>query len=115
MPIFLRLNTKKTAIIKRAIIATFLILLGVAFSEQFLFRFFNISVDSFRIVGDEAIFFVIGFDMLNARLPNIKPKETDLKQYARNIAITPLAIPMLCGPGAITNTIVLMEDTGLSC
>jgi multiple antibiotic resistance protein len=29
-----------------------------------------------------------------------------------DISITPLAIPMICGPGAITNAIVLMEDAG---
>ncbi len=80
-----------------------------AFSGQFLFRVFGISVNSFRIVGG-AIFFVVGFDMLNARLSPIKAKDSEIKQTIKDIAITPLAIPMLCGPGAITNAIVLMED-----
>jgi hypothetical protein len=34
----------------------------------------------------------------------------EIHKAARDIAITPLAMPMLCGPGAITNAIVLMED-----
>ena len=56
------------------------------------------------------IFFVMGFDMLNARLSPIKGQPAEINTAARDIAITPLAIPMLCGPGSITNAIVLMED-----
>ena len=33
-----------------------------------------------------------------------------MKSFVDDISITPLAIPMLCGPGAIANGIVLMED-----
>lgn len=114
MPVFLGLTSDmdqsdKIAIAKRAMVVTLIILLVFAFSGQLLFRIFNISVDSFRIVGG-AIFFVVGFDMLNARLSPIKAKDSEIKQTNADIAITPLAIPMLCGPGAITNAIVLMED-----
>lgn len=52
--------------------------------------------------------------MLNAKLSKIKydPNldEEDLEAETTDIAITPLGIPMLAGPGAITNAIVLMED-----
>ncbi len=114
MSVFLGLTSDmeqqdRVAIAKRAVLATFIIVLCFAFSGQFLFRVFSISVDSFRIVGG-AIFFVVGFDMLNARLSPIKAKGSEIKQTIKDIAITPLAIPMLCGPGAITNAIVLMED-----
>lgn len=114
MPVFLGLTSDmespdRVAVAKRAVIVTFIILLVFAFSGQFLFRVFGISVNSFRIVGG-AIFFVVGFDMLNARLSPIKAKDSEIKQTIKDIAITPLAIPMLCGPGAITNAIVLMED-----
>ena len=33
-----------------------------------------------------------------------------MKVYANDISITPLSIPMLCGPGAIANGIMLMEN-----
>lgn len=115
MPVFLGLTAKmdqkdKVAIVKRAVSAAFLIILVFAFSGQLLFKFFNISVDSLRIAGG-AIFFVMGFDMLNARLSPIRAKDSEIKRTVKDIAITPLAIPMLCGPGAITNAIVLMEDS----
>lgn len=114
LPVFLGLTTElsekqKLDIARRAIFAAFVILCGFAFSGQFLFKFFAISVDSLRIVGG-AIFFIIGYDMLNARLSPIKGGKDEITKAAKDIAITPLAIPMLCGPGAITNAIVLMED-----
>jgi multiple antibiotic resistance protein len=80
-----------------------------AFSGQLLFNFFGISVNSFRIVGG-VIFFLMGMDMLQARLNKVKVKQSEIKTYVNDISITPLAIPMICGPGAITNAIVLMED-----
>lgn len=114
LPVFLGLTSEldkkhQLEIARRAVFSALLILLGFAFSGQFLFKFFGISVDSFRIVGG-AIFFVVGFDMLNARLSPIKGGKDDISKVGKDIAITPLAIPMLCGPGAITNAIVLMED-----
>uniref|UniRef100_UPI003569F859 MarC family protein n=1 Tax=Lutibacter sp. TaxID=1925666 RepID=UPI003569F859 len=36
--------------------------------------------------------------------------EKQIDAYVEDISITPLAIPMICGPGAITNAIILMED-----
>ena len=48
--------------------------------------------------------------MLQARLNKVKVKEEEVKSYVNDISITPLAIPMISGPGAMTNAIVLMED-----
>ncbi|MCF6243387.1 MAG: MarC family protein [Bacteroidales bacterium] len=114
MPVFMTMTSSltekqrnKTAL--RAVIIAFFTLLAFAFSGQVLFNFFGISVDSFRIVGG-IIFFLVGYDMLQARLGKTKIDESDIKTYVDDISITPLAIPMICGPGAITNAIVLMED-----
>lgn len=116
MPIFMSMTStlsdkrrKQTA--KKASIVAFATILAFAFSGQLLFEFFGISVNSFRIVGG-VIFFAMGWDMLQARLGTIKhtDDESKLDAYVDDIAITPLAIPMICGPGAITNAIILMED-----
>ena len=116
MPIFMSMTStlsdkrrKQTA--KKATIVAFATILAFAFSGQLLFEFFGISVNSFRIVGG-VIFFAMGWDMLQARLGKIKhtDDESKLDAYVDDIAITPLAIPMICGPGAITNAIILMED-----
>ena len=116
MPIFMSMTAslskkrrKRTA--KKATLVAFLTILAFAFSGQILFDFFGISVNSFRVVGG-FIFFVMGWDMLQARLGNIKhtDDEDKIDAYVEDISITPLAIPMICGPGAITNAIILMED-----
>ena len=49
--------------------------------------------------------------MLQARYTPMKLKDEEIKTYADDISITPLGIPMLCGPGAIANAIVLMQDS----
>lgn len=102
-------DADRTRTAKKATVAAMITILAFAFSGQLLFKFFGISVNSFRIVGG-VIFFMMGLDMLNARLTSTKIKDSEVKSYVNNIAITPLAIPMICGPGAITNAIVLMED-----
>jgi multiple antibiotic resistance protein len=48
--------------------------------------------------------------MLNARLSRIKISEDEVEEYVDDISITPLGIPMIAGPGAITNAIVIMGD-----
>ena len=92
MPVFLTMTNgmseeQRRAIVRRATIVSFLTLMVFTFSGQFLFKFFGISTNGFRIAGG-IIIFTIGFDMLQARY----------------------AIPMLCGPGAIANALMLMDD-----
>jgi multiple antibiotic resistance protein len=116
MPIFMSMTAslskqrrKQTA--KKATIVAFFTVIAFAFSGQILFKFFGISVNSFRVVGG-LIFFMMGWDMLQARLGQFKhtDDEDKIDAYVEDISITPLAIPMICGPGAITNAIILMED-----
>lgn len=114
MPIFMTMTSEldvrhRNATAKKASVIAFITIIFFAFSGQLLFNFFGISVNSFRIVGG-VIFFIMGMDMLQARLGQVKIKESEVKSYVSDISITPLAIPMICGPGAITNAIVLMED-----
>lgn len=114
MPIFLTMtdgfsDMERKAIVKRATIVSFITLVMFAVSGQLLFKFFGISTNGFRVVGG-VIFFAIGWDMLQARITKVKLKEDEIKTYAKDISITPLAIPMICGPGSITNAIVLMEE-----
>ncbi len=114
MPIFMTMSADLTAkdrarTAKKASLVGFIIILSFALSGQLLFKFFGISVNSFRIVGG-VIFFIMGMDMLQARLTKVKLKDSEVKKYVNDISITPMAIPMIAGPGAITNAIVLMED-----
>ena len=114
MPVFLTMTNgmsddERKTIVRRATIVSFITLMVFTFSGQFLFKFFGISTNGFRIAGG-IIIFTIGFDMLQARYSKAKLKDEEVKTYVNDISVTPLAIPMLCGPGAIANGIMLMED-----
>ncbi len=114
MPIFLTMtqgmdNVQRNQIVKRATIISFLTLLAFTVCGQFLFKFFGISTNGFRIAAG-IIILKIGYDMLQARFTHTKLKDEEIKAYANDISITPLSIPLLCGPGAIANGIMLMDD-----
>lgn len=114
MPIFMTMTSEldaqnRTRVARKASIVAFIILIVFALSGQLLINFFGISVNSFKIVGG-VIFFLMGMDMLQARLGKVKIKDSEVKAYTNDISITPMAIPMICGPGAITNAIVMMEE-----
>lgn len=114
MPVFMSMTAElsvadRSRTARKASFVSLLTIIAFAFTGQLLFTFFGISVNSFRVVGG-VIFFIMGMDMLQARLGQVKIKDNEVKSYVSDISITPLAIPMICGPGAITNAIVLMED-----
>ena len=114
MPVFLTMTNglsedERKHIIKRATIVSFIILITFTLCGQFLFKFFGISTNGFRIAAG-FIILKIGYDMLQARYSSAKLKDEEIKSYVNDISITPLSIPMLCGPGAIANGIILMSD-----
>jgi len=113
LPIFLTMtdgleDQERKATAQKAMLVSFTTIVLFSFSGQLMFNFFGISVHSFRIVGG-IIFFMVGQDMLQARLQRTKTQGQSVKEYVGDISITPLAIPMITGPGAITNAIVLKE------
>ena len=114
MPVFLTMTNgmdekERKHIVKRATIISFIILIAFTFCGQFLFKFFGISTNGFPIAAG-IIIMKIGYDMLQARYTNTKLRDEEIKTYADDISVTPLSIPMLCGPGAIANGIILMDD-----
>ncbi len=114
MPVFMAMTSELTVeernhTARKASVVAFFTIIAFALTGQLLFNFFGISVNSFRVVGG-VIFFIMGMDMLQARLSQVKIRDNEVKSYVSDISITPLAIPMICGPGAITSVIVLMED-----
>ena len=114
MPVFLTMTKgldeeQRAQIVKRATLISFFTLLAFTFTGQFLFSFFGISANGFRIAAG-IIILKIGYDMLQARFTNTKLSDEEIRTYANDRSITPLSIPMLCGPGAIANGIMLMDQ-----
>ncbi len=114
MPVFLTMtqslsDAQRKKIVKKSTIVAFLTLVSFTVFGRFIFMLFGLSTNGFRIAGGIVIF-KIGWDMLQAKFTGMKLADNEIKEYADDITITPLAIPMLCGPGGIANGIVLMED-----
>jgi multiple antibiotic resistance protein len=115
MPLYINMTRGLTSVESRKIalkatITAAIILLIFAFTGRFIFNLFSISVHSLRIVGG-VIFFFIGYEMLNARLSHTKHDDETHFEFANEMAITPLGIPMICGPGAITTVIIFMNES----
>lgn len=94
---------------KACLVATGAIMLFAAFGEE-IFELFGISLNGLRVVGG-ILFFIMGYDMLQAHVSRTKvsspPTHEELEELD-DIAITPLAIPLLCGPGAMTLAVLRM-------
>lgn len=88
----------KRQISKKATIVAFIIVSLFVILGKFIFEVFGITIPAFKITGGLLIFFV-GFEMLQSKKSSVKHlKDT---AFDENIAISPLAIPILAGPGTI--------------
>jgi multiple antibiotic resistance protein len=115
VPIFLSLvqgadeNTKKRIALKSTITA-FIIVAAFVILGKFIFELFGITIPAFKITGGILIFFV-GFEMLQSKKSTVKHlSNTNIDE---NIAISPLAIPILAGPGTIVTAMNFVTNSGL--
>ena len=113
IPAFLAITPGKSAADRVRISAlactiTFLVLSVFAFFGQLILKLLSVTLPAFQIAGGILLFFM-AIDMLNARMTGIRQtqEEQDAGVDKTDIAVTPLAIPMLAGPGAITTVMIL--------
>jgi multiple antibiotic resistance protein len=113
MPIFLSLTEgadkeTKQRINLKAILVAFIIVAVFVLLGNFIFDLFGITIPAFKITGGILIFFV-GFEMLQSKKSNIKNLRN--VNIDENIAISPLAIPILAGPGTIVTATNFVANT----
>ena len=113
IPAFLAMTPGDSVASRRRMAATAcltcaLVMAAFAAFGTYIFRLFGITLTAFQIAGG-LILLLSALDMVRARRSplNETAEETAEGMGKENIAITPLAIPMLSGPGAITTSIVL--------
>lgn len=84
------------------------VLLAFALLGKWIFQFTGITLPAFQIAGS-IILMLVALDMLKAQRSRVQEtrEETEAAAQKMDIAITPLAIPMLAGPGAISTVILL--------
>lgn len=101
---------KKIAMARRACLTSFSVLCVCMIAGAFIFRFYGISLPALKIAGG-VLLFLVAVDMVNARPSRTKNtvEEAEEGVQKEDIAIFPLAIPLLSGPGAIASTFILVE------
>lgn len=90
--------------VKRACVYMFFILTAFLVAGGLIMNFFGISIPGLRITGGMIISY-LGFRMLFPEEPSISSQERAEASAKPDISFTPLAMPLLSGPGAIAVTI----------
>jgi multiple antibiotic resistance protein len=115
IPIFIGLTAnqsdgqrKRTAYV--ASLAVAIILVVSCFIGEFILKLFGISIASFR-VGGGILLMLMSIAMMNAKISPAKRTESEEEEAhgKEHIAVVPLAIPLLAGPGAISLVIIYSE------
>jgi len=114
--LFFLLFTEQNTLSERrkiAAIASFaacLILFFFGLTGDFVLHFFNIGLPAFQIAGG-FIFFIYALQMLRLIPSNIRATQQEEKEgiEKHNVALVPLATPLIAGPGAITAVLVWQQ------
>ena len=78
---------------------------------NFIFSFYGITIYAFKIAGG-ILFLRIGINMIEVKVSRTKstPKESKEALDSEEIALTPIGIPIIAGPGAITSVMILAGE-----
>lgn len=101
---------KRLSTANRACVLATIILVMCTAAGSFLFQFFGITLPALQIAGG-AILFLVGMDMINARESGARATEEERAEgtLKEDIAVFPLGIPLLSGPGAIVSAFILVD------
>ena len=87
------------------------VLLAFAIAGKWVFRFLGITMPAFQLAAS-IVLLLVALDMLRAQRSRVQEtsEETAAGTEKTDIAVTPLAIPMLAGPGAISTAVLLQNQ-----
>jgi multiple antibiotic resistance protein len=112
-PIFVAMTEKydsetRSKIARKGIITGSMILIVFTLLGSIIFQFYGITVEAFQIMGG-VIFFRSGMRMLDAKVGRSRTTESEREEFkdTDEIAISPIGIPLITGPGAITGVVIL--------
>ncbi|BDY04610.1 YchE family NAAT transporter [Ferrimonas sp. YFM] len=116
LPVFVSLTSHQTeqerlATAKVANFSVVIILLVTLVAGQLILNLFSISIPAFRIAGGVLITF-IAMSMLQGKLGEVKHNKEEGREAAAMdaVAVVPLALPLMAGPGAISSVIVFASQ-----
>jgi len=113
LPVFVLMTQGETDAVRRntaavASIAVATVLVVAVLLGESLLAFFGISIASFK-VGGAILILLMAISMMDVRAAGPKQTPEEAAEAAadkESIAVVPLAIPLLAGPGAISTTII---------
>lgn len=112
LPVFVSLTSHQTEqerlhTAKVANFAVIIILLVAMYAGQSILNIFSISLSAFRIAGGSLIA-IIAMSMLQGKLGEVKRNQEEGREASamESVAVVPLALPLMAGPGAISSVIV---------
>ena len=99
-------------IAKQAAWTCFGVLSAFALAGSLIFKAFGITLPAFKIAGG-LLLLLVAFEMLEAKRSGTRESEAELREgeEKEEVGVTPLGIPMLAGPGAISTAMVLMAQS----
>jgi len=100
-------DEEKRLIARRACIIAFFVLTAFGLAGGMIFKIFGITLEAFRIAGG-ILLFGIGMGML--RGSSESQDDAGRSRTPKDVAVVPLAIPFISGPGAIATTMILMSE-----
>lgn len=113
VPVFLAMTpddtvAKRVRMARIACLVATGVLLGFAFAGRWIFALLGITMPAFQMAAS-VVLLLVALDMLRAQRSPVKEstEETYAASQKDDIAITPLAVPLLAGPGAISTAILL--------
>ena len=100
----------RKAMVKKAVVIAAIVLIIFTLTGNLIFKSLGIEMYSFRIAGG-ILLFIISIEMLLGMKPGTKSTEKEEEEAIgrEDVVVTPLAVPLLTGPGAITTGIVLFN------
>lgn len=115
MPVFINLtknldHSKSLRSAQVAALTLFVVLSITLLLGEAVLNFFGISIASFR-VGGGILLLLMAIAMMHAKMSSVKhtPEEADDKEDSDTVAVVPVGIPLLAGPGAISTVIVYAD------
>jgi multiple antibiotic resistance protein len=105
-------NERNRAIARRAAWTCFLVLVLFASTGSVIFKLFGVTLPAFKIAGG-ILLFQIALEMLHSQRSRTQEVavEREEGESKDDFGITPLGVPMLAGPGAISVVMVLMGQS----
>ncbi|MEP4891295.1 MAG: MarC family protein [Aliiglaciecola sp.] len=103
-------KSEQVKIAFKALLITFLVILSFSILGKAIFHLFGITIHALRITGGILVF-IVGYHMLNGKGSKLHSAQ---ENEDSDLAVSPLAVPLLAGPGTIATAMNYAASGGLT-